>query len=94
VIVARVRGDGRQYAFNLYTQSNRGGYSWRQSFNTRPDEWIEVEFPLDKFVATWRGSVFPKERLDPAKVGGLGFLLGDKKPGPFRLEVQWIKVRQ
>ena len=23
---------------------------------------------------------------------GLGILLGDKKPGPFKLEVEWIKV--
>ncbi len=27
-----------------------------------------------------------------AKVTGLGFLLGDKKAGPFKLEVEWIKV--
>ncbi len=47
---------------------------------------------MNKFVATWRGRVFPNEKLDPGKVTGLGFLLGDKKPGPFKLEVEWIKV--
>ena len=47
---------------------------------------------MDKFVATWRGRVFPTEKLDPSKVTGLGFLLGDKKAGPFKLEVEWIKV--
>ena len=57
VIVARVRGDGREYNFNLYTQRNLGGYSYRQSFKTKKDEWIEVELPVDKFVATWRGRV-------------------------------------
>ena len=30
--------------------------------------------------------------VDPAEVNGLGFLLGDKKAGPFKLEVEWIKV--
>ncbi len=91
-IVARVKGDGRQYNLNLYAQSNLGGYSYRQSFNTKKDEWIEVKFPVDKFVATWRGRVFPNEKLDPSKVAGMGILLGDKKAGPFKLEVEWIKA--
>ena len=94
VIVARVRGDGRQYNFNVYAQRNLGGYSYRQSFETKKDEWIEVEFPVEKLVATWRGRVFPNEKLDPSKVTGLGFLLGDKKAGPFKLEVEWIKVKR
>ena len=92
VIVARVRGDGRQYNFNVYAGQNLGGISYRQSFKTKKNEWIEVEFPVDKFVATWRGSVIPNEKLDPSKVTGLGFLLGDKKAGPFKLEVDSIKV--
>ncbi len=89
VIVARVRGDGRQYNFNIYAQSN---LSYRQEFQTKKDQWIEVELPVDELVATWRGRVVPNEKLDPSKVTGLGFLLGDKKPGPFKLEVEWIKV--
>ena len=92
VIVARIRGDGREYNINLYSQRNR--YSYRQSFKTKEGEWIEVEFPLDKFSATWRGQRFPNEKLDPTTLTGLGFLLGDKKPGPFKLEVEWIKVGQ
>ena len=91
-IVVRVRGDGREYNFNLYAQRNLGGYSYRQSFKTKKDEWIEVRLPVDKFVATWRGRVFPNEKFDPRKVTGLGILLGDKKPGPFKLEVDWIKA--
>ena len=91
-IALRVRGDGRKYNFNVYTQSNLGGYSYRQSFTTKKGEWVEVRMPLDQFVATWRGRTFPKERLDPAKVAGMGILLGDKRPGPFKLEVDWIKA--
>ena len=94
VIVARVRGDGRQYNLNVYAGQNLGGISYRQSFTTKKDEWIEVEFSLDQFAATWRGNVLPNEKLDPSKVTGLGFLLGDKKPGSFKLEVEWIKAKQ
>ncbi len=91
-IVTRVRGDGREYNLNLYAQRNLGGYSYRQSFKTTKGEWIEVRLPVDKFVATWRGRVFPNEKLDPQKVTGLGILLGDKKAGRFKLEIDWVKV--
>ena len=89
-IVARVRGDGREYNFDLYSQN----YSFRQSFKTKQGEWIEVTLPLDNLVATWRGRVYPNEKLDLNRVNGMGILLGDKKPGPFKLEVEWIKVSQ
>lgn len=94
VIIVRVRGDGREYKFNLYTQQNLSGYSWRQSFQTRKGEWVDVEIPLNKFVATWRGRTFRNERLNPSQVEGMGILLGDKKPGPFKLEIESIKVRR
>jgi hypothetical protein len=76
----------------LYTQSNLSGYSYRQSFKTERDEWIEVRLPMDKFVATWRGRRFPDEELRADKVAGMGILLGDKRPGSFKLEVDWIKA--
>lgn len=92
-LVARVRGDGRTYTFNVYDRGDFRGYSFRQTFKTKKDEWIEVEFPIDDFVATWRGRTFRNEKLQAAKANGLGFLLGDKKPGPFQLEIDWVRVR-
>jgi monofunctional biosynthetic peptidoglycan transglycosylase len=60
---------------------------------TKKDEWIEVKLPLDKFVATSFGRVVKDAGpVDPGEANGLGFLLGDKKAGPFKLEVEWIKV--
>ena len=32
--------------------------------------------------------------MDPEEVDALGFLLGDKKAGPFKMEVEWIKVER
>lgn len=92
VIVARVRGDGRTYRFNLYTSRSMREISFRQSFTTKKGEWVEVELPVKNSVATWRGRNL-SNRLDARQVTGLGFLLGDKRPGPFKLEVEWIKVR-
>ena len=92
-VVTRVRGDGREYRLNLYVPRDFGRYSYRQNFKTKKDEWVEVSLPIDKFVATWRGRTFPDQKLDPSKVNSVGFLLADKKAGPFTLEVDWIKVQ-
>lgn len=94
VIVLRVKGDGRDYKFNVYDQPNLNGFSYRQSFKTKKNKWIEVELPVKNFVATWRGRIFPDQKFDPSNVAGLGFLLGDKKAGPFKLEIEWIKVKK
>ncbi len=92
-VVLRVRGDGRTYNFNVYTQRNLGGYSYRQSFATVNGKWVDVELPVDKFVATWRGRSFRNEALNPSAIAGLGILLGDKKPGGFKLEVESIRLK-
>jgi monofunctional biosynthetic peptidoglycan transglycosylase len=92
-VVLRVRGDGRTYNFNVYTQRNMGGYSYRQSFATVDGKWVDVELPVDKFVATWRGRNYRNQAFNPASVAGLGILLGDKKPGGFKLEVESISLK-
>jgi monofunctional biosynthetic peptidoglycan transglycosylase len=92
-IAVRVRGDGREYSLNLYVPRDSGRYPYREDFKTKKGEWTEVSFPVDKFVATWRGRVFPDQKLDSSKVNSVGFLLADKKAGPFKLEVDWIKVQ-
>ena len=92
-LVLRVRGDGREYSFNLYVPRPLIAFSYRADFKTKKDEWLEVELPLEKFVATSFGRVVQNQPLDASEVNGLGILLGDKKAGPFKLEVDWIKVR-
>ena len=92
MLVARVRGDGRKYNFNLYVPRPLTAFSYRADFETRKDEWIEVAIPLDEFEATSFGRVVQNQPLNPAEVSGLGILLGDKKAGSFKLEVEWIKV--
>lgn len=92
-LVLRVRGDGRKYKLDLYTPRRLVAFSYRAEFQTQKGKWIEVTVPLDKFVATSFGRVVRSRPLDPGTVNGLGILLGDKKAGPFKLEIDWIKVR-
>jgi monofunctional biosynthetic peptidoglycan transglycosylase len=92
-LVARVRGDGREYQLHLYSNMRRMAFSYRAPVKTRSGKWIEVAVPLDRFEATSFGRVLPGEGpVNPRKVTAVGFLLADKRPGPFVLEVAWIKV--
>lgn len=92
ILVARIRGDGRKYNFNLYVPGRSTAFSYRADFSTKKDEWIEVEIPLEKFVATSFGQVVRNQPLNPADVTSFGILLGDKKAGAFKMELEWIKV--
>jgi len=91
-IAMKVRGDGREYSLNLYTARGRTAFSYRAMFQTTKEEWTEVKVPLSKFQATSFGRIVRGQSLNPGEVTGLGILLGDRKSGPFRLEVASVKV--
>lgn len=88
-----VRGDGNRYSFRLQTGLNGQIHPWsyEQRFETKNNEWTEVDLPLDKFAPTYRGrtpdGVPP---LDPAKIMRYGFLISDEQKGDFRLEIDRI----
>jgi NADH dehydrogenase [ubiquinone] 1 alpha subcomplex assembly factor 1 len=76
-LVAKVRGDGREYSLNLYLNKPLIAFSYRATVQTKNNEWIEVKLPLDKFQATSFGRpVRDAGPVDPQEVNGLGFLLG------------------
>jgi len=94
-LVAKVRGDGREYQMNLYLNKPLIAFSYRATVQTKKDEWIEVKVSLDKFEATSFGRpVKDAGAVKPEEVNALGFMLGDKKAGPFKMEVEWIKVER
>ncbi len=52
-----------------------------------------MRIPLSQFEATAFGRVVAGAGpVDPGSVTSLGFLLAEKTPGPFALEVEWITV--
>jgi len=94
-LVAKIRGDGRQYMLNLYPNRQRMAYSYRATVQTKKDEWIEVKVPLEKFEATSFGRIVKNAGLvKPEEINALGFMLGDKKAGPFKMVIEWIKVER
>jgi monofunctional biosynthetic peptidoglycan transglycosylase len=92
-LVVRVRGDGREYQLNLYASGRMRAFSYRAPVQTRSGEWIEVAVALNRFEATSFGRVLPGAGpVDPRSVTSIGFLLAEKTPGPFLLEVAWVKI--
>ena len=94
-VVAKVRGDGREYTLNLYLNKPLVAFSHRATVQTKKDEWIEIKLPLEKFEATSFGRVVKDAGpVDSKEVNALGFMVSDKKAGPFKLEVESIKVER
>ena len=90
-LALRVRGDGRRYQVRLRTSDRFDGIAYRAEFDTEPDSWTTVFLPFDAFVPTYRGYVPPNAPpLDPAAIRQLGFLIGDKREGAFRLEIRSV----
>ena len=93
-LLLRVKGDGRTYEARLdSTATFRGNaLSFLGKFKTKKDKWIQVKVPFEDFVASWRGRQFPDEVLDTSAIRRVSVLLADKKPGPFDLEIEWIRT--
>ena len=93
-IYFQAKGEGLEYTMNLYTNKRLTAFSYRQSFQTKNNEWVEISLPLEKFRATAFGKVIPKaELINPTDIESLGFMLGDKKPGTFQVEFKEIKAK-
>ena len=87
----RVRGDGRTYALNVNSQASRN-LLYRGEFKTKPGIWLEFRLPFDDLKPTYFGNTLPGPKIDAGRLEYVGFILADKKPGPFTLEVDWIKT--
>ncbi len=92
-VVLRVRGDGRRYQLRFRTEAAFDGVAYQAEFDTQPGEWLEIRLPFEGFRATFRGYV-PRSAgpLDAARIRQVGILIGDKKEGPFRLEIDWLRA--
>ena len=94
-IALRVKGDGRTYYLNLRNASGKAAGSYRAPVKTKKDTWQEARVALKDFEYTAYGRRFRgAEPLKADKVQSVGFTLADKKAGPFRLEVSWIRAEK
>lgn len=93
-VLLRVRGDGRSYQFRLYTNAHYQGsrIAYAATFRTIANTWLELRLHFSQLQATVRGRKLAGPAFDPTAVAEMGFLLADKREGPFQLYVEWIKA--
>jgi len=87
----RVKGDGRDYQFRVRTDKNLDGVAFKHEFKTVENTWQEIELPFESFLPTYRGKILKNVKpLNAGDIRRLGFLIADKKVGPFKLIVDEI----
>ena len=93
-VIIRFKGDGRTYKFDV--RMGRSSVAHRAEFKTDKDSkgWQIAKIPFSAMSATWRGSRLDRQRygLDKSKIQSMGFMIYDKKDGPFLLRVDSIKT--
>ena len=89
----RVRGDGRTYHLRLRTDDRFDGVAYRAFFTTRDGEWLTIRVPFADFEPTFRGRTLSGEPpLDTSRIHQVVFMLADKQPGPFALEIDFVRT--
>lgn len=89
-----VRGDGKRYKISLRTGVDFDGVLYQQAFVAPAGEWTEVILPFSRFEATFRGARTPgAPPLAPGAVRSIGFVIGDRQAGDFRLEIRCIAAQ-
>ena len=62
-------------------------------FDTSDGEWSTVRFPFEDFLPVFRGQILEYESpMDASQIQQVGFLLNDKKAGPFSLEIDFVRT--
>jgi len=94
-IALRLKGDGRTYYLNLMTSSRSSASSYRAPIETQKGKWQEIRVDLKEFVYTSFGrTVAGATPLRASDIRSMGITLAEKKAGPFRLEVSWIRAEK
>ncbi len=90
----RVRGDGRRYELRLATSARHRGdrIQYSGSFETEAGEWVEVTVLFAGMTPSHHGETLDGPPLDLTDIEQVGILLGDKNPGSFELEVDWMAL--
>lgn len=90
-VAIRVKGDGRTYKLSLRTSRASSWVAYWADFETNPGEWQEVRIPFGQWIPTFMGQRLDGPALDVSAINSVGFMMYDKKAGPFSLEVDWIR---
>ncbi len=90
----RVKGDGRTYQIRFGSDARtRGDYiSYTGDFATVEGEWVERVVRFDELTPIHHGEIMEAPPINTANIEQIGIIIGDKRPGPFKIEVDWIAL--
>jgi len=91
-VLLRVLGDGKTYRLRIRAEETGSGISYNAIFKTTADNWELFYLPFADMVPTYRGFVMDVGQLDTTAIRSFGFMLTDKQPGEFELQVDWIRA--
>ena len=91
----RVRGDGRTYQLRLRSDDRFDNIAYAADFMTHDGEWTVIHIPFHQFRPRFRGRTLADvPPLDISRIQHLAFMLADGKPGPFLLEIDFVRTWQ
>ena len=91
-VLLRVLGDGKTYRLRIRAEETGAGISYNATFKTTADNWELFYLPFADMVPTYRGFVMDVGQLDTTAIRSFGFMLTDKQPGEFELQVDWMRA--
>jgi NADH dehydrogenase [ubiquinone] 1 alpha subcomplex assembly factor 1 len=92
-LILRLKGDGQKYKLRLRTGNYMDRIAYQATFQTQPNQWLELKIPFDQTVPVYRGYVIrDAPPLDSASITQIGFMISDKQTGAFELEIDSIKA--
>ena len=92
-LLIRIKGDGKKYQIRLHDDSRFDGITYQYSFKTISGNWLVVRALFNDFIPVIRGRiVYNAPTVSAEKIQQIGFLIGDKQSGPFRIEIESIQA--
>lgn len=85
-----LKGDGKSYQFRVKS-SLYDSHSYISQFQTT-GEWQEIVIPLSAMYPAFRGRKLEIPNFNSDQISELAFLIGNKKPETFRLEISKIEL--
>ena len=91
-----LKGDGRQYSWQLQTNAEWRGrkISYWADFKTKANEWITVNIPFTQFRPQFRGMQLDGPPIATAEISSMGLYIYDKQNGPFTIKLKNVSVYQ
>ncbi|KYQ88205.1 hypothetical protein DLAC_10891 [Tieghemostelium lacteum] len=84
--------DKRCYTMGILNREEKQ-IMYKQLFTTTPGVWETLELDLDDFFKVVKGNLHLNiEKMPRNSIYSLGFVQSEKTPGPFELDIQYIKL--